>query len=447
MKIQYVFFLSLVLLLSQSSTAFAQEKYLFKNVRIIDGTGKPEYQADMLVTGKYITAINKNIIDNDATIINLKGKTIMPSIISTHNHIGLTKGTDNSGNYYTRENILHQLKRYQDYGVSNILVMGTDRPMLYQSGLLDSIQNGLLAVPNYFSAGYGFGVPSAAPPKSMGMDYVFRPSHVSQIPAQIDSLKSIHPFLIKIWVDDFGGTTPKMAPEIYKTIIANAHANNWEVAAHVYYLNDLRQLLIDRLDVVAHSVRDSIIDDSTIEMMKYKNTVYIPTLSLDEYAYIYAKRPEWINDPFFKASLDPGVYEMITSPEYQQKLKNSPALQRNIHAFEIALQNVKKLYDAGILIALGTDSGAFPIRAQGFSEHLELELLTKAGLTPLQAIKVGTYNAANVLHIADKEGSIEKGKLANFIVLDASPSKNIKNTRKINTIWKNGVIVSHGPLH
>ncbi|PZP49465.1 MAG: hypothetical protein DI598_07750 [Pseudopedobacter saltans] len=170
-------------------------------------------------------------------------------------------------------------------------------------------------------------------------------------------------------------------------------------------------------------------------------------MSLDEFAYIYARKPEWINDPFFKASLETGVYEMITDPAYQEKIKNSPTHERDVKAFETALKNLKKLYDAGVFIALGTDSGAMALRAQGFSEHLELELMVQAGLTPLEAIKLGTYNAAEVLHISDKEGSIEKGKLANFIVLDADPKKNIKNTRKIESIWKNGVIVSHGPIH
>ena len=280
----------------------------------------------------------------------------------------------------------------------------------------------------------------------MGLDLVYRPSDPSQIPAEMDSLASLHPFVVKMWVDDFGGKYKKMSPEIYKKIIDEAHKRNLKVAAHVYYLSDLKQLIADGLDIVAHSIRDSVIDDATIQLMKQKNVIYIPTLSLDEFAYIYARKPEWINDPFFKASLEPGVYEMITDPAYQEKIKNSPTHEKDVKAFETALKNLKKLYDAGIFIALGTDSGAMALRAQGFSEHLELELMTQAGLTPIEAIKVGTYNAAEVLHIADKEGSIQKGKLANFIVLDADPQKNIKNTRKIDAIWKNGTIVSHGPL-
>ncbi|HEY4937220.1 MAG TPA: amidohydrolase family protein, partial [Puia sp.] len=195
-----------------------------------------------------------------------------------------------------------------------------------------------------------------------------------------------------------------------------------------------------------HSIRDSVIDDALVQEMKDKHVSYIPTLSLDEFAYIYARKPDWINDAFFKASLEPGVYEMISSEKYQNDLKNAPSYARNVHAFETALKNLKKLYDAGILISLGTDSGAMPIRAQGFSEHLELELMVQAGLTPLQALTVATRNASILLKINKNYGTLEKGKVADFIILDDNPVNDIKNTRKIIAVYKAGKKVSEGPL-
>jgi imidazolonepropionase-like amidohydrolase len=172
--------------------------------------------------------------------------------------------------------------------------------------------------------------------------------------------------------------------------------------------------------------------------MKAHNVVYIPTLSLDKFNYAYSEDPDWINDPFFKASLEPGVYEMITSEKFKTEQKNSPSLARNKHAFEVAMQNVKKLADAGVLVALGTDSGAFPVRAQGYSEHLELQLLTEAGLTPLEAIEAGTKNSATALHIDENFGTIAKGKVADLLVLDGDPSADIKNSRKIDAVYKAG---------
>jgi imidazolonepropionase-like amidohydrolase len=107
---------------------------------------------------------------------------------------------------------------------------------------------------------------------------------------------------------------------------------------------------------------------------------------------------------------------------------------------------VKKVFDAGISVALGTDSGAQPVRVQGFSEHMELELLVKAGLTPLQAITVATKNGAELLKIDDRCGTLQAGKKANFIVLDKDPSTSIGNTKTIRAVWKDGQKVSDGPL-
>jgi len=292
----------------------------------------------------------------------------------------------------------------------------------------------------------GFGVLKGAPPIEFAMDYVYRPEKPEQVAAQMDSLAKLKPDFVKIWVDDFGGKYKKMDPAIYKEIIRQAHQRNLRVAAHVYYLSDARQLVTDGVDVIGHSVPDSIIDDALAQQIKAKGITYIPTLSLDEFAYIYARKPEWINDPFFKASLEPGVYEMITSEKYQNDLKSSPAYAKNTKAFETGLKNLKKLFDAGVLIAMGTDSGAMPLRAQGFSEHLELEQMVQAGLTPLQAIAVATKNAAQVLRIDKKFGTIEKGKTADLLILKGNPASDIKQTRSVYAVYKAGKEVSKGPL-
>lgn len=95
---------------------------------------------------------------------------------------------------------------------------------------------------------------------------------------------------------------------------------------------------------------------------------------------------------------------------------------------------------------MGSDSGATPVRAQGFSEHLELELMVQAGLTPLEAITAATRNGAKVLKIDNAFGTLAAGKCADFIVLDANPAKDIRNTRKIFAVYKAGKLVSNGPL-
>ena len=417
-----------------------QELLILENVRLIDGNGEsPIENTKILIKDGKIAKIGNDISEKDAQIIDLKGKTIIPALISAHSHVGTLKGTTTKPENYTEENILSQLKKYQDYGVLNVMSMGTDRPFLFESGLREKSVNGEIDGARIHSAGYGFGAPNGAPPLDFAMDKVFRPTSVSQIPAEMDSLAKTKPELVKIWVDDFNGKfDAKVKPEIYKAIIDEAHKRNIRVAAHVYYLSDLKKLVDAGIDVIGHSVRSEVIDDETLAKMKARNVIYIPTLSLDKYAFVYAKKPEWINDEFFKKSLEPGVYEMISSEKYQNDIKNSPNYALNMKSLEIAKQNLKKVFDAGILVAMGTDSGAMPLRAQGFSEHLELQLMIEAGLNPLQALTVATKNSAKALKIDKDFGTIEVGKTADFIVVDGNPAKNIKDTRKIISVYKAG---------
>jgi imidazolonepropionase-like amidohydrolase len=256
----------------------------------------------------------------------------------------------------------------------------------------------------------------------------------------------LKPDFIKIWVDDFWGQYPKMPPEIYQAIIDEAHKNGLRVAAHLYHLDDARALVADGVDVIAHSIRDGEVDNALLSAMKNHHVAYIPTLSLDDFAFAYGGSPAWISDPFFRAALDPAVLETITSPGYKAKTRANKVAALEAAALPVAITNLKKIYDAGILVTLGTDSGATPVRVQGFAEHMELVLMVQAGLTPLQAISVATKNAAQLLRIADDYGTLEPGKKANFIVLERDSTQDIRNTQTIRAVWKNGVRVSDGPL-
>ena len=129
---------------------------LLKNATVIDGTGSPaRANTDILVTGGQITSIEKGIKANGAREIDLTGKTVMPSLICAHAHVGTLKGTTSSADNYTRDNLLRHLKKYEDYGVSAVLALGTDRPLIF-NGFTDSTQAGLLPGARLYSAGYGF---------------------------------------------------------------------------------------------------------------------------------------------------------------------------------------------------------------------------------------------------------------------------------------------------
>lgn len=285
------------------------------------------------------------------------------------------------------------------------------------------------------------------PPEAAGFSAIYRPETPEEAAHDVDELATWHPDVIKIWVDNYYGQfQASMKEEVYTAIIKEAHKRGIRVAAHLYHLTDAHKLVAAGVDIMAHSIRDGEIDDSLVAEMKEKHVAYIPTLALDEFATAYLDDPSWLNDPFFRNSLEPGVYTMITSPAYKEKLRKSPVTSQEQAALKYALINLRKLYKAGILVAMGTDSGATPIRAQGFSEHMELELMVQAGLTPLEAIKVATYNSAKLLGIDADRGTLEAGRRASFLVLDKDPGADIRNTHTLSAVWSDGVKVSDGPL-
>ncbi|MFT3705476.1 MAG: amidohydrolase family protein [Agriterribacter sp.] len=419
-------------------TMAQQKPVLLQHVRVIDGNGGyPKEETNVLIEGDRFSTIGANIQAKDATVINMKGKTIMPVLISAHTHIGNLKGTQTNPINYTRENITRHLEHYQRYGIGAVLCMGTDRPLIFD-GFRDSSVAAQLPGARMYSAGFGFGMPGSPPGAAFGFDKPFTSADDPEIEKQITTLAALQPAVVKIWVDDFGGSVKKMPEDVYKAIIRAAHKHGIRVAAHLYYLEDAHKLIDAGIDIIAHSIRDKEVDESLLKKMKDKHIVYIPTLARDEFEWVYADEPGWLKDDFFKNSLEPGVYEMITSKEYKDKMKNAPAYERARQGLKIAFINLKKIHDAGIIVAMGTDSGATPARAEGFAEHLEMELMVQAGLTPLQAITVSTKNPAILLQCNTLYGSIEKGKKADFIVLSKNPQSNILNTRSIEAVWKNG---------
>lgn len=427
------------------STARAQAVVL-EDVTIIDGKGgPPNRHANLIVDGQTIKAITDDhaALPPGAQVINLSGKTIMPEIINAHGHLGLLKGTKMSADNYTESNVDRQLRQYQDYGVGAVSVLGTDSDQAYEWRAESHAGRKPGAL--LYTAGRGFGVPQGLPPISAGMTAVYRPLTENEARKNVQELATHRPDFVKIWVDDFHGEYPKMSPKISAAIIDEAHRQHLRVAAHVYHEEDAQYLVALGVDVLAHSVRDATIPDALIAEMKRKHVTYIGTLCLDDFAVAYEGNPSWIASSFFRNALEPGVYELIRSPEYKQSVRENRSTAAERAALPIALKNFKRVYDAGVLVALGTDSGAGMIRPYGFAEHFELQLLVQAGLTPLQAITVATRDGAQLLRASSEFGTLGPGMKANFIVLDKDPSVDIQNTESISAVWKDGKKVSDGP--
>ncbi len=409
------------------------------HVRVIDGSGgAPLEDATVVIEGNHIRSVQTGAgaVPAGARVLDLHGDTVMPGLINAHGHLALIADGQNSASAYTEENVLAELRQYESYGVTSMLSLGLNRDLLYS--IRQQQRQGKLDGATVFTADRGMGVPDAAPGLPAAADQIYRPATVEEARAAVDAMAKRHADIVKVWVDSVGGTKPSMSPEIYRAVIEEAHKHHLRVAAHVYYLADAKSLVNDGVDVLAHSVRDKAVDQELIAAMKRRGIWYIPTFTVDESFYIYAEHPGFMQLDFFKDAVSPVVLTMLTSEAYSQKVNQDPKTAQHKADFAMDQKNLKAVYDGGVRVGFGTDSGAYSTRIPGFSEHRELEDMVQAGLTPMQAIVCATGNNATLLGIEATRGTLRPGKRADLIVLAANPLDDITNTRSIVTIFHDG---------
>jgi imidazolonepropionase-like amidohydrolase len=194
-------------------------------------------------------------------------------------------------------------------------------------------------------------------------------------------------------------------------------------------------------DFIAHSVRDVAVDDAFIAMLKRRNICYCPTLMREVSTFAYESTPAWFSDPLFLKHADAKSLEVLKQPARQEQMRNSKSAQRYKAGLEVASRNLKKLSDAGVKIAMGTDTGP-PARFQGYFELMELEMMAKAGLTPKQVLASATRDAARCMKLDRELGTLEANKWADFVALDADPLANIANVKKISAVYVAGNMVT-----
>jgi imidazolonepropionase-like amidohydrolase len=389
----------------------------FTGLRLIDGTnGAPIANATIVVRdGRIVTAgpAARVAIPRDAERVSLAGKTVMPGLVNAHGHVGDTDGLE--GNHYSGANVLRDLRLYAAYGVTTVVSLGGDEAPSF--GARDSQRTASLDRARLFVAG-----PVLSPRT---------PQEARQL---VDEDVRLKVDIVKIRVDDNLGTTPKMPPEIYRAVIDQAHARGLRVAVHLFYLADAKLLLDAGADFIAHSIRDTDVDAPVIAALKARDVCVCPTLTRELSTFVYASTPAFFSDAFFLKHADPKVVAALEEPARQDAMRTSVAAARYKAGLEVASRNLKTLSDAGVTIAMGTDTGP-PARFQGYFEQLELEMMAKAGLTPRQVLAAATRDAARCMKIDKEVGTIEAGKWADFLVLNADPLVDIKNTRAIDSVW------------
>jgi imidazolonepropionase-like amidohydrolase len=380
--------------------ASAQSVTVFEGARLIVGDGRVIENATLVVDGAKIAQAGGAAdvrVPTGATRVNLTGKTVMPMIVDTHVHLS-----------DTRDALIRDLRMRAYYGVSAALSMGTDG-----YGLLDMRRETIPGAAQFRSAGRGITMPE---PGRTTVPYWITTAAEGR--KAVEELAAHKVDIVKIWVDARDGKYQKLTPEMYGAIIDQAHKRGLRVTAHIFSLEDAKGLIRAGVDVFAHGVRDKDIDDELVAMFKQRpNLVLTPNL------------------PDRGVKVDLGWLRAGLPAEEFKKLEAANTDRPKAQAlYGIQARNLAKLNAAGVRITLGTDGN------RPWGPHEEMLDMVLAGMTPMQVIVAATRNSAELLRIADA-GTLQAGRSADFIVLDANPLDDITNTRRISTVILRGAAV------
>ncbi|HKT82133.1 MAG TPA: amidohydrolase family protein [Vicinamibacterales bacterium] len=393
---------------TQTAAGTAGGTRAFTNFRLLDGTDKPAVANAALVVrdGKVMSigAASSVTIPAEAERIDLAGKTVLPGLVNAHGHVS---------------NPDRDLRTYAAYGVTTVFSLGGENAATFAAR--DAQATPALDRSRVFAAGT-----------------VLAPTTVDQARQMVAANEAARADLVKIRVDDMLGTTEKMPPDVYRAVIDEAHKRNRRVAVHLFYLADAKGVLDAGADLIAHSVRDLAVDAAFIAALKSRNVCLVPTLMREVSTFVYESTPAFFSDPLFLAHADARQVATLKEPARQEAMRTSATAQRYKTALEVASKNLKTLSDAGVTIAMGTDTTGSNGRFQGYFEWMELEMMVKAGLTPRQALAAATRDAARCQRIDAQVGTLEPGKWADFLALSADPTADISNIRTLSDVFVAG---------
>ena len=412
--------------------------------------------ATVIIEGDRIKAVGPAAsvkVPAGAQVIDVKGKYIIPGLVDGHIHFF------QSGGLYTRpdgldlrkrvpyaeeirrirDNMGDLFQRYLRCGVTTVVDMGG--PM-WNFEVRDQARREK-AAPRVFVAGPL--IASYQPPQLDHPDLpIIRVTDVEQALALARKQIARKADLIKIWyvVSKKAALDPQAFFPVAKAVADEAHKHNLPVFIHATELATAKLAMKAGADVLVHNVVDREIDEEFIKMARARKVIVIPTLWVfNSYAAVYTKQLKLMTVEHLRG--DPRVIgsllqmHELADAELGERQRKLQAANKPIEPSPILLENLRRMQRGGVTVAVGTDAGNVGV-LHGPAIYHDMAIMAKAGLTPHQILVDATLNGARLVGKSKELGSVEAGKLADLVVLDADPLKDVLNTARIRWVLKGG---------
>ena len=377
---------------------------------LIDGTGGPVVSDSVVVVrGERIVAVGKRDavkVPAGAEVFDAKGLTLVPGLIDSHFHID---GDDP----------LPAL--YLSHGVTSVRDPGQ------WIEAYDVARRASAPVPRLFLCGPHLDSPPPAYPTD---SYIVRDAEETRL-------------AVNRFVDDGASAIKvyfRLPLALIRVAIDTAHARGVPVMGHLEIV-DARDAIRAGIDGIEHATSFGSALLPLRDAEKYRQAVLADNNARREGRYqvwnaIDLKTPQAA--ALFKLIVDRGVVVSPTLAVFERQRGDKDTTDVHVHAFKQMEAFVGLANRAGAKIVVGSHSDV-PHAKRGWAYQRELELLVESGLTPMQALIAGTMQNARYFHVADRLGSIETGKLADLVLVDGDPLRDISNMRRIKRVMLNGV--------